>query len=195
MFEGPHAEANMSKLTDIVWPATAAVIHASFAAQVAAAPPASATHAPLLAALQDGTAAAALADCPPGEVPHSLLPLLPPSAQVALSQEDAALEPAPPLVTPHGATLALEAAVLLQAGWDTAADTVWATTVPEAVAVRRIMARNALPQPAAAARVAAQRAAWASAPGAVRCWIDTDGPKTATRSTVAALWLRHLAER
>ena len=50
----------------------------------------------------------------------------------------------------------VEAAVLLEAGWDDLADEVWAVTVPEAAAVARLAARNGLSEEAALQRIRKQ---------------------------------------
>jgi phosphopantetheine adenylyltransferase/dephospho-CoA kinase len=50
----------------------------------------------------------------------------------------------------------VEAAVLLEAGWDDVVDEVWAVTVPEATAVARLVARNGLSEEAALQRIRSQ---------------------------------------
>lgn len=50
----------------------------------------------------------------------------------------------------------LEAAVLLEAGWQSEVDEVWAVTVPPQVAVRRATARDGVDADAVRARIAAQ---------------------------------------
>ncbi|MCS7207469.1 MAG: dephospho-CoA kinase [Dehalococcoidia bacterium] len=52
--------------------------------------------------------------------------------------------------------IVLEAAILLEAGWDPLVDEIWVVTAPEAVAVERAQARTGLPREAILARVRAQ---------------------------------------
>ena len=57
----------------------------------------------------------------------------------------------------HGKEIViLEAAVLLQAGWETECHEIWSCIVPSEVAVQRIIERNNLSQDEAKARIAAQ---------------------------------------
>lgn len=55
----------------------------------------------------------------------------------------------PPLIV-------LEAAILLEAGWDTLCDAVWAVEAPMELSISRLMARNNLSLEGAQARLAAQ---------------------------------------
>ena len=50
----------------------------------------------------------------------------------------------------------LDAAVLLEAGWDSETDEVWVTIVPESEALSRILLRDGLPQEQAANRIKSQ---------------------------------------
>ena len=50
----------------------------------------------------------------------------------------------------------LDAAVLLEAGWDSETDEVWVTFVPESEALSRILLRDGLPQEQAANRIKSQ---------------------------------------
>eukprot|EP01062_Namystynia_karyoxenos_P075450 TRINITY_DN72817_c0_g1_i1.p1 TRINITY_DN72817_c0_g1~~TRINITY_DN72817_c0_g1_i1.p1 ORF type:complete len:232 (+),score=27.35 TRINITY_DN72817_c0_g1_i1:62-757(+) len=52
--------------------------------------------------------------------------------------------------------VALEAAVMLEAGWDGLCDALWVMTVDPAEAIRRLQSRNNLSESEAAARVASQ---------------------------------------
>ena len=50
----------------------------------------------------------------------------------------------------------MEAAVLLEAGWDDAVDEVWVSIVPSDEAIRRVVDRNGLSEEAAEKRLRAQ---------------------------------------
>ncbi len=81
----------------------------------------------------------------------------------------------------------LEAAVLLEAGWQDLVDHVWVVTVPEAMAEARLMTRNGLSSEQAKARIAAQltndeRTKHASVV------IDNSGTVEQAAHRVAALW-------
>lgn len=52
--------------------------------------------------------------------------------------------------------IVLEAAVLLEAGWDPLVDEIWVVTAPEEVAVQRVQARSGLPREAVVARLRSQ---------------------------------------
>jgi len=80
----------------------------------------------------------------------------------------------------------VEAAVLLEAGWDDECDEVWAVHVPRAVAVQRLMARNSLTEEQALQRVQSQM------PSGERLSrshliINSDQPKVETAANVAAI--------
>jgi dephospho-CoA kinase len=81
----------------------------------------------------------------------------------------------------------IEAAVLLEAGWQDLVDKLWVVTVPESVAEERLIVRNGLTSEQARARIAAQlsneeRTRTADAV------IDNSGTVAQARTRVAQLW-------
>jgi dephospho-CoA kinase len=88
-----------------------------------------------------------------------------------------------------GAAIAVvEAAVLLEAGWQTHVDEVWVAWVPREVAVQRVMQRNGVSRASAEARLAAQ---WSNEQrlrfAAVE--INTDRPRADTQELVRMHYL------
>ena len=85
----------------------------------------------------------------------------------------------------------LEAAVLVEAGWEPLVDEVWVTTAPEDEVVRRVQGRNNLDADAIRARIRAQmpetdRVARADAV------IDNSGTLESLSSQVRELWRRRV---
>ena len=202
MFEdGEHASANLKRLTDIVWPATRGIILSEFQTHIEAASAKrteallradfECEHSALYSALCDGDLGELLLEYHTRQIPvQHLQKLLPAGAGNALYDDDAPLgPPSLPLLLPKP-VLVLEAAVMLQAQWDSTLDTIWCTTVPPAVAIQRVMHRNALSSGAAQARVAAQLETFEAAADRVGEMIDTNAAKHETRRIVADKWLR-----
>ena len=81
----------------------------------------------------------------------------------------------------------VEAAVLLEAGWDDECDEVWAVHVPQEVARQRLMARNSLTEEQAQQRVQSQMPA-AERLSRSHVIINSDQPKAATAADVAAMY-------
>jgi len=195
------SEAHLKRLTDIVWPATRGIILSDFQRQLEAADAKRAAameradfqceHSSLYSALCDGSLGELLTEHHSKLLPlRHLQQLLPAGASAALLDEDAPLDPPSlPLLLPRP-VLFLEAAVLLQAQWDTVMDAVWCTTVPSAVAVQRVMHRNAMSKAAAEARVQAQLDAFQGSADRVHVTIDTNAPMCDTRRVIADSWLR-----
>lgn len=87
------------------------------------------------------------------------------------------------------AVVVLEAAVLIEAGWQSEVDEVWAVTVPEQLAVERARARDGVDAEAVRARLAAQLPNEARAAKA-RVVIDNAGPRQALAARVRQEWQR-----
>jgi phosphopantetheine adenylyltransferase/dephospho-CoA kinase len=81
----------------------------------------------------------------------------------------------------------VEAAVLLEAGWDGECDEVWVVHVPQEVARQRLMARNSLTEEQAQQRVQSQMPA-AERLSRSHVVINSDQPKAATAEGVAAVY-------
>jgi dephospho-CoA kinase len=81
----------------------------------------------------------------------------------------------------------VEAAVLLEAGWQDLVDQIWVVTVPVAVAEQRLIARNGLTPEQAQARIAAQLTNDERARHA-QVVIDNSGPVDQTVGRVQALY-------
>lgn len=90
------------------------------------------------------------------------------------------------------AVAVLEAALLLDAGWDDLVDEVWVTALPAAVAAQRIAARGALTYEEALARIRAQLSDEERIKRA-DVVIDTDCSLAETRRQVEEQWSRLLA--
>lgn len=71
-----------------------------------------------------------------------------------MAQEIATVRSRPPVQRPP--LIVLEAAILLEAGWNTLCDAVWAVEAPTELSISRLMARNNLSLEAAQARLSAQ---------------------------------------
>jgi len=86
----------------------------------------------------------------------------------------------PPLIV-------LDAAILLEAGWDALCDAVWTVEAAPETALARLMARNGLTEEQARRRLAAQ---WSNAERARRSQrvIANSGTIDALRDAVTALW-------
>ena len=87
------------------------------------------------------------------------------------------------------AVVVLEAAVLIEAGWHSEVDEVWAVTVPEQLAVERAAARDGVDAEAVRARLAAQLPNEARAANA-HVVIDNAGPRPALAARVRQEWQR-----
>lgn len=83
----------------------------------------------------------------------------------------------------------VEAAVLIEAGWTDLVDEVWVVQVPEEVALRRLVARNNLPEADARARIRAQLT---NAERAARAdvVIDNSGTVAEARAQVERAWAK-----
>ena len=86
----------------------------------------------------------------------------------------------PPLIV-------LDAAILLEAGWDRLCDAVWTVEAPPETALQRLMARNGLSAEQAATRLNAQ---WSNAERAARAQrvIPNSGTLEALEAAVGDLW-------
>ena len=83
----------------------------------------------------------------------------------------------------------LEAAGLLEAGWQDEVDEVWAVTVPPPVAVARATARDGVDEAAARARIDAQLPS-AEREAAAQVVIDNTGPRERLAALVDEHWRR-----
>lgn len=83
--------------------------------------------------------------------------------------------------------IVLDAAILFEAGWDALCDTTWTVEAPEALAIERLVARNALTREEAQARLAAQMNNAERARRA-RHVIRNDGSLDALAEQVQRLW-------
>ena len=81
----------------------------------------------------------------------------------------------------------VEAAVLLEAGWDDECDEIWAVHVPRAVAVQRLMARNSLVEEQALQRVQSQMSS-AERLSRSHLIINSDQPIAQTAVSIAATY-------
>ena len=89
--------------------------------------------------------------------------------------------------TPHPRIAIVEAAILLEAGWNHRVDEVWVTHVPAPVAIERLCLRNGLSVEDASRRLALQmpnEARLALATVAV----DTSGPMEVTQAKLGECW-------
>ena len=86
----------------------------------------------------------------------------------------------PPLIV-------LDAAILLEAGWDRLCDAVWTVETPPEVALRRLMARNGLSEERARSRLRAQMSNAERAARAQRV-IPNSGTLEELDAAVASLW-------
>jgi len=86
----------------------------------------------------------------------------------------------PPLIV-------VDAAILLEAGWDRFCDQVWAVEAPPGVALERLMARNGLSEDQARRRLAAQMTNRERAARAQRL-ITNSGSLAELEVRIAALW-------
>ncbi len=89
----------------------------------------------------------------------------------------------------EGAVVVLDAAVLLEAGWEDLADEVWMVVVDRATAVRRAVARGGLTAAAVEARIAAQLSNEARSARA-DVVIDNSGDEAALSAQIDAHWRR-----
>jgi dephospho-CoA kinase len=81
----------------------------------------------------------------------------------------------------------VEAAVLLEAGWDNECDEIWTVQVPSEVARQRLMSRNSLSEQQAEQRVRSQMTA-AERLSRSHLIINSDQPKAKTAADVAAIY-------
>ena len=88
-----------------------------------------------------------------------------------------------------GAVAVLDAAVLLEAGWEDLADEVWVVLLDRATAVRRAVARGGISAAAVEARIDAQLSNDARAARA-DVVIDNSGDEAALRTQIDAHWRR-----
>ena len=91
------------------------------------------------------------------------------------------------------ATVVLDAAVLLEAGWEDLVDEIWVTVVDRATAIARAVARGGLDEKSAGARLDAQLSS-REREARARVVIDNTGDLTALEARVDEAW-RSLAER
>lgn len=74
--------------------------------------------------------------------------------------------------------IVLEAAVLIEAGWDDLCDEIWVVTVAQPIAIQRLMSRNGLPEEAALARINTQNAQLSPADRAAKADVRIDNSGT-----------------
>ena len=104
-----------------------------------------------------------------------------PSIRALASEELSALE-----VAGNGIVV-LEAAVLLEAGWEDMADEIWVTTVEVDVAVARLAERNGLDEAAARARIDSQLSNEERI-AAADVVIENNGSREELADTIRAAW-------
>jgi dephospho-CoA kinase len=102
-----------------------------------------------------------------------------------MAQEIARLRALPP--AQRAPAIVLDAAILLEAGWDKLCDTVWTVEAPPELALQRLMARNGLSEEQARERLNAQ---WSNAERAARVQqiILNTGSVEALEAAVTKLW-------
>ena len=88
----------------------------------------------------------------------------------------------------------LEAAVLLEAGWDSMVDVVWVTDTPEDAVFRRIQARTAISDEEIRKRIDSQMPA-AERLSKAAVIIDNSGDLVALERTIKSLWNSRVKER
>jgi phosphopantetheine adenylyltransferase/dephospho-CoA kinase len=88
----------------------------------------------------------------------------------------------------------VEAAVLLEAGWDSLVDEVWVTDSPAAVVVRRVQARNGLCEGEIRKRIESQMPA-AERLSRATVVIDNSGDMETLKYSVKSLWEHRVARR
>ena len=83
--------------------------------------------------------------------------------------------------------IVLDAAILLEAGWDALCDEVWTVSVDEETATRRLISRNGLTEEQARARIAAQ---WNNRERESRaqCVIRNEGSLDELTAQVERIW-------
>ena len=81
----------------------------------------------------------------------------------------------------------VEAAVLLEAGWDALVDEVWSTTAPEDAVVDRLIARNSMTEEEARRRISSQMSAQERAERS-QAVIDNSGDMDHLQLVVSDLW-------
>lgn len=93
----------------------------------------------------------------------------------------------------HVRVAVLEAALLIEAGWEPLVDEVWVTVAPEEAVLRRLSARDARPESEIFARIRAQLSQSERVKHADRI-VNTDLPLPALREKVIALWEEAIGE-
>lgn len=88
---------------------------------------------------------------------------------------------------PHPRVAVIEAAILIEAGWDARVDEVWVTHVPDAVVVERLRVRNGLTEEDARRRLGLQMPSAARVARATVA-VDTSGSKEETRAVLLSQW-------
>lgn len=88
--------------------------------------------------------------------------------------------------------IVLDAAILLEAGWDRLCNAVWTVEVPPETAIERLMARNGLSEDQARGRLAAQHSNAERAAKAERI-ISNAGSIADLEAAVDALWTQAIA--
>jgi len=82
----------------------------------------------------------------------------------------------------------LEAAVLIEAGWTDLCDEIWVVTTSQPIALQRLMARNALTEDAALARIHAQAGSRERALAIADVKIDNSGPEEQFQQRLDRAW-------
>ncbi|MGE3855821.1 MAG: dephospho-CoA kinase [Dehalococcoidia bacterium] len=82
----------------------------------------------------------------------------------------------------------LEAAVLIEAGWTDLCDEIWVVTTSQPIALQRLMARNALTEDAALARIHAQAGSRERALAIANVKIDNSGTEEQLRQRLDRAW-------
>ncbi|MBF8266841.1 MAG: dephospho-CoA kinase [Dehalococcoidia bacterium] len=88
----------------------------------------------------------------------------------------------------------IDAAILIEAGWDDLCDEVWIATAPEAHVIQRLGSRNNLTEEQVRARMASQISTEERVKHA-HVIIENDGDLEELRRKVRAVWKERLAGR
>ena len=88
----------------------------------------------------------------------------------------------------------VEAAVLLEAGWDSLVDEVWVTDSPPEVVIQRVQARNGLGEAEVRKRISSQMPA-AERRARATVVVDNSGDLAALQRTVRSLWDQRVTGR
>lgn len=88
----------------------------------------------------------------------------------------------------------LEAAILLEAGWEPLVDEIWSTDSPEDLVIQRLQSRNGLSEAEARKRIGSQMSA-AERRQRSDVVIDNSGDVSDLERTIRALWNSRVKEK